>query len=1195
MSKTDGFQWTPHQRDGIESVGQSLVVSAAAGSGKTAVLAARVVELVSTGGVIKDGVNEGARGEPCELDQLLVVTFTNAAARQMRDRIGRRLNEAADSAGSSAAGKRLRLELQMLPKASIGTLSSFCSQLVRRHFHRVGVDPAFGVIDEDQARLLKRDTVRALIEDQFADDDNAAFVQMLDEQFDGNDERLKTAVLYLHSFLTSVPDPQKWREEARARLIEAAGGPLRETALGGLLTQTVSDALTDVPMLIEAAERAADAATDPKLAKLAEFTRWWAGYARSIHQMATSGRLADAAALLAEKQPAKPPVSTKLPGRDALSDPVESLRDAFKNKTVAALLKFTEAEWQTGIASTISSTNVLLDLAEAFADRYAVEKDRIRSLDFADLERHALTLLRDTHGQPTEVARDQQRRFAHVLVDESQDINELQDTLLRLLSRESSAAAMRSNLFSVGDVKQSIYRFRLAEPQMFLERLALANTAQRRRIDLSRNFRSRPPLIDAINATFSRLFVGGETEIDYADHHALQPNPSYPPPPPPPSKGFTGGPVELAILDAKSQSDDGDTDDDDAADLERIEREALFVASRLRELKDEGRQVAGENGQTETFDFKHVAVLMRAQKFNSERFASKLRAAGVPCHAEVGTGFFAALEVRDVLNLLRLLDNRRQDVPMAALLRSPLAPLPTGTNAADLLARIRVAGGRDVPFFEAVRVVAASHTDDGRLIGDVMKRLDAWREQARRLPLADLIWRLFSDTGYLAYVAGLVDGSQREANLLELHRRAGQFDAFRRDGLGAFLTFLQSLEDSGEVGQPPTVAAGENVVRVMSIHAAKGLEFPVVFIVDAGKKHNPADQSRAVLASRDMGLAIAAVDREKQVRYPSLQQTLIRRQVRNQGLAEELRVLYVAMTRAREHLICVGHGSQDQATKWPTRVDGADRLPAATVLGGASFLDWLGLCSVGNLGHFHVQLVPTATIADVARANDPESISPGIRRFEPITTPLPASDSVSSALRRLATPYANVDATQREAAAGFGQSHRESPALAPMGDRSADDFQAFEAMRQALRHLDFSQAGPAAIGEQLDAMALRHQLTAQQAASIPRDLLSWWANSDLGQQVQLAGNVWRYLPLHAPAGDGDDLDSTMRRGRIDLVWETEQPGCKPVVSMADYVTGGTAAIERVAAMRTALERVLQRPVRGYAVVLRERRIESLTR
>ena len=1271
------MQFTPDQQAAVDADGTSVMVSAAAGSGKTAVLAARCAKLV-------------ADDPSCGVENLLVVTFTKAAARQMRERIGDSLRKRQAAEKDAASAARLNREVQLLPRASIGTLSSFCSTVLRQHFHAAGVDPSFAILDGDAAGLLKQTTAKDLFNDRYdpASDGAAAenFHRLIDLYAEGDDRGLIRSVIACHELLTSVADPAAWRADALRRAGEAAERPLAQTDFGRQIAAAAANdaAALEGPAKHAKAVVAAKFADNPKLAKLAAYTEDLLAEARARLKAAKAVKDGDAGELFRRVSgfvDPNLPGGAKLtwPGYEEARDAVNALRAALKTGEAAELLAMTAGDWQAGMRAVVGPTRLFLELVEAFGRRYAAAKAAIRSLDFADLERKTLELLTETDTgspmgaaagfepdprlpprrpealRPSEIARQYQNQFRHVLVDEVQDINEVQDRLLRLLSRESTGGGVRPNLFAVGDVKQSIYRFRLAEPGQFVLRLKEAedpDLPHRRRIDLNTNFRSRGPLLDAVNAAFERLMSDAEVlEIDYADRHALRVNPGYEPAEP---GGFSGGPVEVRVLTQRNvtasgsvAADEGDAEgsEGERQEAERIEREAAYVASRIREFKAEGRVVLGEGGEPEPFDLKHVAVLMRSFKRTSERFAGVLRRLGVACHSEVGTGFFASTEVRDVLSLLHVLDNRRQDIPLAALLRSPLVGLE---NAEDVMARIRLRNrGRDVPYFEAVlRYARREDAADAALVRGALDRVDRWRALAHRRPLAELLWTVYTDSGLLAYVAGLPDGEQRVANLLELHKRAGQFDTFQRQGLGAFMAFLRSLEDAGEVGQPPVVGPGENVVRAMSIHASKGLEFPVVFLCDCGKRHNLRDGDGHLLLGREHGVAMRAVDEAKRVRYPTLAHELARRDARRLSLAEELRVLYVAMTRAKEHLVCVGTATKDAAAEvaaWDAFADG-QQLAARDVLKGGRFLDWLGMAAAGSPA-FDVSVVEDTAVYEsaekVSGRAKPAAVDKRLIGLRPLPDAPPLTAEAARAVARITTPYHHPAVARLAAAVGVtslgddaalqlaglkqrrpadaattARTRLQRPRFVDADPTAAD---LGTATHVVLRHLDFRDAADApAVRRQIEEMAARHQLDERLARRVDADALAWLAGTELGELLKRHHDaLLRELPVRVPAGpetidrgwtaacDGP-LDRVLLRGQVDVVVPVAD-GVKSGLVLADYKTdrldaGDEAAVRQtVEAYRPQLGRyaaavagLTNRPITGaYLVLLNARRLESV--
>lgn len=1225
---------TPDQELGITLLGRSLLISAAAGSGKTAVLARRCAYIV--------GRSEREGREPCGIENLLVVTFTRAAAQQMRDRIAQRLAAELEAAQDDpATAARLRREIALLPRANISTLSSFCADLVRRHFQAAGIDPDFSVLDEDQAFLLKRQAARAMLDEQYAAGDQG-FLELVDLYADGYDERLIEKLIACHALGTSLADPAGWREISVQKVTEAAGRPLGQSELGqdllGLVQQETLELLREAKRLhAEAAalglHKYVQHIEEHLLCPAAE----WATIAREhdLKELSAAVRVyreCKATPIPGVKADERTPEQLQLAGE------VRAWKALVRQRDAGALLRFSEEEWIDSLRRVIAPTEQFLRVAELFEKQYVREKSDRRAMDFADLERTALRLLlrdpqRPADLEPSDIALYYQRQFHHVLVDEFQDINEVQDHLLRLLSRECAPEDMRAgwqnNLFAVGDVKQSIYRFRLAMPQMFKARARRAKEGGDgfRKIDLQMNFRSRGPLLAAVNAVFWRLLTDEQVlEIDYADAHELAPNPDYPPADP---SGFAGAPVELLVLEPPGAASEDEREEDEAEDAdgaeaeaparesiedvreaERIEREAAVVARRIKAFLAEGRHVLNERSELEPLSYRHIAVLLRARKFNSERFANLLRRSGVPCFSEIGTGFFASLEVRDIVSLLHVLDNRRQDVPLAAVLRSPLVDLP---EAEDVLARVRLEFPyKDVPFFEAVLRYARKMDDAiSARLRFVLDQLDTWRKLAHRRPVAELLWHVYTESGYLAYVAGLHDGEQRTANLLELHRRAGQFDAFARQGLGAFMQFLESLEKAGEVGQPPTLSEADDVVRVMSIHAAKGLEFPVVFLADCGKAHNLSDANGSILLDRRRGMAMQAVDRPRQVRYGSVVHELAKRDIRRASLAEELRILYVAMTRAREHLVCVGTAAKDaQADLARWRRDGtSDPLHPAEVLKGRSYLEWLGRAVANRPELFDVQVIEASDIDPEAarfggRGQRP-SVPAELRELKPLADPPPPDEAIRAAIARLTSPYRFMDVAQLPAAVGVTSlSHGEPSGLQPADvagaavvarDRAVADTarhraQAASSLRPpaflddasvpaatdvgtathvVLRLLDFrAAASESAVRDQIDQMIARRQLDPKVADHVDVASIAWLAASDLGRLLaEHHDKLLRELPVRVPAPPAivrpdwrseaeGPMDRVLLRGQIDVVVPLESG-----IFLADYKTDRLDGIE----------------------------------
>lgn len=1221
-------QWTQAQREGIETVGRSLLVSAAAGSGKTTVLAERCVHLVCDA------------EDPCAVDELLVVTFTVAAAAEMKDRIARALA----LRHARHRSQRTQRQLAIMDRASVGTLHAFCSRLLRQHFHLLGLDPNFVLLDTDEADLMKLEVARQMFADYYEMEDNAdTFRRLVDSYGDGNDERLVELVIKSHDTLRSVIDPEGWLTSARARLQEAIDLPLVESELGRAFIQSIRRQLDAL---------CAACADAGKAVKQLHNFEGYVVYLRELYKVLNhwvrvlDGHGLDALVEVAAMVdlPKAPPFSNSLAGKEVAQGRVRAITEAMKKGPWRQCLHFSAEQWKDGLRRSMPHAETFLGLIEEFTARYQAAKEEEGGLDFSDLERLTLKALLDEDSSsnsvsalvPSAVARSYHRQFKHVLVDEYQDINEVQDAILSLISRECVTATrgIVPNLFCVGDVKQSIYRFRLAEPQRFLSRRKAytAAGAHGAVVDLQQNFRSRAPLLNAINGVFERLMTAEAADLNYDESQRLKPGLRFP-------TGtdaalFTGSPIELHLLPKDGGSSATSDDEETGVDLDRSEREAMLLARRILEMTGRlgtAMQVFDRPAPDATprpIRFGDIVILLRSMRYKADQFAEALRRAGIPVHSQSATGYFEATEINDVLSLLKVLDNQRQDIPLAAVLRSPFASLP---QTEDQLGKIRLAYGGTPPvaFHEAVVRYATEQQDElAARLRDFRRQLDQWRRLARQRPLAEVLWTIYDQTGYLAFCAGLPGGEQRQANLIELHERARQFGSFRRQGLSRFLQFLEKLKTDSDLGQASIASEAENVVRIMSIHRSKGLEFPVVLLPDLGKAFNLTDAQGSILLDRHAGIGLQVVDDERRIRYPSLASTVVQRRLKQQSLAEELRVLYVAMTRAKEHLIMVGTCREDAAEGWVSQWRAHQGpLPAEKVLGARSMLDWIGptaaMLSSPGRESFDVRMHTPQEIASwsqlQARSGDPTDALKELAALRPLNPPPAMTDAAQDVIHRVSSEYSHSAFTKEAAAKAMTAMAKAAPAARDDEPASATDpgalldrvlprpaFLAGElppdaadrgtATHAVLEHLDFTRAGDdAAIREQIDSMVGNRRITPEQAKLVDIAAIEWLMQDEVGRRLRAsAAGLLREVPVYfaVPAQAGastDPLDQVMLRGRLDLLLP-EEGGYLIVDYKTDRVRGEQleARTELYARQlqlyRDAIERLTGRKVTGAIIV-----------
>lgn len=910
---------TAAQAQAVAARGNVIVV-AGAGTGKTSTLIERCVTLI---------------GEGCSIESILMVTFTEAAAAEMRHRLGDKLVAVA----AQAAPERVdwwQEQLALLDTARICTLHGFCLQLVRENFHLLGIDPAVKILDEQQTRPLIEAALDGSLEPHFAgiDEASAQVRELIQRYGQGEAERIRTLILKLHTYVQSLDAPTRWFEEQLAAFTET--DPVRWRRWLEVETKVWAESWR------QELERAAGTAAN--LARCAAALRRFVvppsgGPSEPPEGGTTNSFAAAFGDILAADGDWPAKQKTKLrPEFAKFFDEAEFLASQFEEGGLSA-------DW-TNVRSPLRA---LLALAREFGEKFAAAKRDLGGIDFADLEQFALQLLWEGDGRLTAVAEEWRGRFEQVFVDECQDINAAQDAILRAVSREHGKA----NRFLVGDVKQSIYQFRLARPALFrgYEKEWEMGEAGRR-ILLAENFRSEPQVIRFVNELFAPLMreeVGG---VNYEPLVAGRVDSVGAPADRQDACPTTEPRVEFHLIPkGGAEAEGGEENGGEAAkesapeDLLAVEREARLVAVRLRAMRESGLEIWDKDAKVRRrVEWRDMAVLLRSPRSRVEAFAQEFHKCGVPLQAARG-GFLASTEISDLLSLLRLLDNPLQDIPLLAVLRSPLVAL-----SLDELAEVRAASGARrfwVALKEFHRVTAGRRDDcpaTARLAWEkvewFLQRFAVWRELSRQVSLSQCLETALRDAHYEAVVAAGERGAERAANIRKFIATVRQYDPYQRQGLFRFLKFVDALE-AAEQDIEPAPAQSQNAVRLMSIHQSKGLEFPVVVVACLGGMFNVRDLSSDVLLDEQFGLCAKAVQPESGTRHPTLAHWLAVRRQRRQLLGEELRLLYVAMTRARDHLLLTATATKVEYDAWePTERRAFTNLE---ILKARSPLDWLML------------------------------------------------------------------------------------------------------------------------------------------------------------------------------------------------------------------------------------------------------------
>ena len=933
-----GVKWTPEQESAIMSPkdsnlgAQTLLVAAAAGSGKTAVLVERIITR------LKDMEN------PLSVQELMVVTFTKAAAAEMSARIGVALAKAMESTDDKALQARLERQLNLLPSAHISTLHSFSQWVIRSYFYKLDIPPTARIGNEAEMALLKQEVLENLLKEAY--EHNMYGIFDLSDFFsdDKSDAGLQDKVLSLYEFAMSQSNPDGWMRHAVEPYKAAQEQDLRDTLWGRAMWDDQQAEIDRIADRIEQMEPLLESPVGPKkwdkvyqeqLAALAQLKG-----AQTWSDMVDVCRNLDTFTKASFTSLGKALEKGEVDG--ALADEFKSLGSQNKDSLKGmknGLFHIDESVLQQQFKDQYPLIHNLVELTIAFHKAYDEAKKEQGIMDFSDLEHLCLALLvepgTEDDPQPSEVALELQDTFKEIMVDEYQDTNGVQETIINLISRVD-------NRFYVGDVKQAIYSFRMADSSLFMNKYntyGLMNDAVERRIDLAKNFRSHENILTTTNFIFYQIMTQEAAELDYGEKESLIPGRIVEEAP----SDWVGGTVELHLLDTSdtNRSDETDGDSETAGDEpENNERELDFIIQKIKELHASKKQVQNADGSFRQIQWRDFAVLRRSLAGWGTRAVAAMRQAGIPAVVNERDGYFEAQEIQLLLSLLQIIDNPEQDLPMAAVLHSGLVGLD-----ANELGALRLTGDGSL---WSVMPLYAEQAQDERLL-QFIAHIERWRTLSRRHGVADLLWDIYETLDYVNYVGSMPNGLVRRANVMALYERAKGFESSGFRGLFRFLRFVESLRDSNQdMAVANVVTEADDVVRLMTIHKSKGLEFSVVFLSGVQKKFNTMDFNSPLLVDKNGGIGLKGYYPDIRVSYPSMP-WLYCKSIKSDAMkAEEQRILYVALTRARDKLFLTGYINKEikkekgvgahikHAALTQTQALGADLIKA-----GNSYLHWL--------------------------------------------------------------------------------------------------------------------------------------------------------------------------------------------------------------------------------------------------------------
>lgn len=1156
--------WTPAQWKAIWAAGSDVLVSAAAGSGKTAVLIDRLIQKVI------------AKEQPINVDELLVVTFTNASAAEMRHRMGEALEKAI---AKDPTSNHLRKQLSLLNKAQISTLHSFCLNIVRQYAYMLTIDPGFRIANETEAAIMRDDMLAEVLEEAYHVDNPEAMYRLSDSfTSDRDDQSIEVMIEKLYSYSRVHPEPRKWLLAIPEAYNLSEEVTIDELSFIGPLKLAIIHHLEEAIAVTEEIRRLANEPNGPApLAETAMIDQQMIQEAvdlmknsswQSVFHYFQGIKWGRAAAIKKDScdEGLKNQATNK---RTKVKKIVNDLKDNYFTRTPERLLE--------EMRLMAPQLQKLVELTLAYGERYTAAKNEKGLVDFSDLEHYALDILseQDENGSliPSDIAKEYKARFKEVLVDEYQDTNLLQETILQFVK---SGDENKGNMFMVGDVKQSIYRFRLAEPMLFLGKYLAFNDLpidSGIKIDLNANFRSRKEVLHATNYIFSQIMGEQVGEIEYDEAASLKPGAPY---------EETETPVEIALLyEVEDDSAEPAEEEEETVEamaeeeLKKSQAEARYIISKINEMiQSEATVYDPWKKAHRPVRYSDMVILMRSMTWSGE-VTEQFKEAGIPLYAELSKGYFEAIEVLIMLHTLRTIDNPYQDISLASVLRSPFVGLTESE-----LALIRLSAPKD-SFYDALKTFVSSggaglSPDTAEKLQRFLLQYEDWRDLSRRGSLADLIWQIYLDTHYYEIVGAMPNGKQRQANLRILHDRAIDYEKTSFRGLFRFLRFIDRMRKRGDdLGAARAIGEKENVVRLMTIHSSKGLEFPVVFLAGMGRPFNQMDFNESYLFDQSFGLAVKAIDPEKRISFTSLPFLSMKEKKQMELKAEEMRVLYVAMTRAKEHLFLIG-SIKDLAKsleKWEDaqNVLSDEMLPGYIRAKAKGYLDWIGPALARHTNFRQLSDVNEANIVDseskwkiVAKCvDDLKHIALEEEKEAVVLDQLidPAKSTYLKEVQlRFDTPYSYEIATHKRSK----QTVSEMKKIQQLMERSDDDYfqmsgptslkkiakrpfflqqetiltgaEAGTAVHAFMQNVDLQEEKDE---EQIllfaERLAEREILTkAEQAAIDPNKMVPFF-RSDIAMRLRNAKEVMREFPFTYALED-DDGDKQIIQGVVDCLF-----------------------------------------------------------
>ena len=917
-------KWTYEQLQAINEKGENILVAAAAGSGKTTVLVERIINKI---------INENV-----DIDKILIVTFTNAAASEMRAKI---LDAIYKKIEENPNNTHLQRQITLLAKSNISTIHAFCLEVIKNNFYEIDVSPNFKIADTTELEIMRQEVLEDLFEEKYENYDKD-FLELINTYTTyKSDDTLKELILKIYKYIQSFPFPQKWLEESTNKFLLEENMSFEKTAWGDVLFRIAKEEINDAIIILKEQLE--------KIKYEEDFNKFLITISEDIRKLEiiyNSSTWDELYNNLTNFKFDTWPRDKK--AEETLREEIKQERDKIKkniDKIKEKIIICNSEEAIQEMKEIFPIAEKMKNIIIEFSEKFAIAKKEKNIIDFNDIEHFALKILiKEENGKNviSNVAKKYREKFVEIAIDEYQDSNLIQEYILTTISRGN-------NIFMVGDIKQSIYKFRQARPELFLEKYEnykLKDDLKENdnlKIQLFKNFRSRKEVLDFTNLVFENIMQKELGDIEYNENEFLNLGANYPE-----NKEAL---AELNIIDLKKQEDDDEESTEEK--IENIVLEAKFVAKKIKQLFKDNYMVCDKNGKFRKLKYKDIVILLRATANSAQIFEKEISNLGIPVFSDSSCEYLESIEIQTIMSLLKIIDNPINDIPLVTVLRSMI-----GGFSDNELIKIRI-NDKTKSFYESILSYIENKGDELKYkLKEFLEKLEKWRKEKENIPLDEFIWKIYIDTGFYNYASLMTNGILRQANLKLLFEKAKQYETTSFKGLFNFISFIDKLKlSSTDMSSAKLIGENEDVVRIMSIHKSKGLEFPVVFLSCTGKKFNVMDLNNSdILLHQELGLGLKYIDYNKQIEYNTLAKEAIKNVSKMEMLSEEMRILYVALTRSKEKLIITGIANdiekslkdKEKLINTYKNIDKDIKINRNIVKRYMSYLDWIELVYLNN-------------------------------------------------------------------------------------------------------------------------------------------------------------------------------------------------------------------------------------------------------